>query len=318
MGVNKVMFKHLGILTFSLLMATPLAFAQPNTSSSNKAPLKAQTNIQQSFVIASKYTQHDYLIQLSVPAGEAPQQGFPVLYVLDGNAAFDSAANIAKSVGGGANRLGLSPVAIVAIGYPKQGTFDVKKRALDYTPQASAEFQKQAKYTYGGADQFIQFIEKELKPAIQTKIKVNSQQQSLFGHSFGGLFVLHTFFSQPHMFQRYIAASPSLWFDDYALLNKQKDWLNNKANRAQEIMLMTTVGTHEHGRSPTPDAESLQKQNNFYQNFNQQRSKHFLFWNYRHPAEQHLTNMYASLPKAIMLAGCQPQSCSNLFDEPTP
>jgi predicted alpha/beta superfamily hydrolase len=318
MGVNKVMFKQLGILTFSLLMATPLAFAQPNTSSSNKAPLKAQTNIQQSFVLASKYTKHDYLIQISVPAGEAPQQGFPVLYVLDGNAAFDSAANIAKSVGGGANRLGLSPVAIVAIGYPKQSTFDVEKRALDYTPQASAKFQKQAKYTYGGADQFIQFIEKELKPAIQTKIKVNSQQQSLFGHSFGGLFVLHTFFSQPHMFQRYIAASPSLWFDHYALLNKQKDWLNNKANHAQEIMLMTTVGTHEHGRSPTPDTESLQKQNNFYQNFNQQRSKHFLFWNYRHPAEQHLTNMYASLPKAIMLAGCQPQSCSNLFDGPTP
>jgi len=82
-------------------------------------------------------------------------------------------------------------------------------------------------------------------------------------------------------------------------------------------MLMTTVGTHEHGRSPTPDAESLQKQNNFYQNFNQQRSKHFLFWNYQHSAEQHLTNLYASLPKGIMLAGCiDHKSCSALFDNP--
>lgn len=100
------MIKQFGILTFSLLMVTPLAFAQPTTSSSNKAPLKSQTNIQQSFVIASKYTKHDYLIQISVPAGETPKQGFPILYVLDGNAAFESAANIAKSVGGGANRLG--------------------------------------------------------------------------------------------------------------------------------------------------------------------------------------------------------------------
>lgn len=305
------MLKQFGILTFSLFMTTPLVFAQPNTSSTNKPPLKAQTNIQQSFEIKSKYTKHDYLIQISVPEGEAPSEGFPVLYLLDGNAAFDSAANIAKSIGGGANRLGLSPVVIVAIGYPQQNSFDVAKRALNYTPKASAEFQKQAKYAYGGADQFIQFIEKELKPAIHAKIKVNPQQQSLFGHSFGGLFVLHTFFSRPQMFQRYIAASPSLWFDNYALLNRQADWLKN-----QNIMLMTTVGTHEHGRSPTPDAESLQKQNDFYQNFNQQRSKQFLFWNYRHPAEQHLTNMYASLPKAIMLAGCQPQSCSNLFDEP--
>ena len=124
------MFKQMGILAFSLLVATPLAFAQPTTQSSNKAPLKSQANIQQSFVLASKYTQHDYLIQISVPAGEVPSEGFPMLYVLDGNAAFDSAANIAKSVGGGANRLGLSPVAIVAIGYPQQNSFDLEKRAL--------------------------------------------------------------------------------------------------------------------------------------------------------------------------------------------
>jgi hypothetical protein len=37
----------------------------------------------------------------------------------------------------------------------------------------------------------------------------------------------------------------------------------------------------------------------------------------QHPAEQHLTNLYASLPKAIMLAGCiDHKSCSALFDEP--
>lgn len=311
------MIKQFGILTFSLLIGTTLSFAQPTSTSKNKQHLKVQTNIQQSFEISSKYTKHDYLIQISVPTGEAPSEGFPVLYVLDGNATFDSAANIAKSIGSGANRLGLSPVAIVAIGYPKQSTFDVEKRALDYTPKASAEFQKQAKYSYGGADQFIQFIEKELKPAIQTKIKINPQQQSLFGHSFGGLFVLHTVMTHPETFQRYIAASPSLWFDNYALLNREVDWLNNKVNKVQNTMLMTTVGTHEHGRSPTPDAESLQKQNNFYQNFNQQLSKHFLFWNYRHPAEQHLTNLYASLPKAIMLAGCiDHKSCSAFFDEP--
>ena len=69
------------------------------------------------------------MIQISVPTGEAPSEGFPVLYVLDGNATFDRAANIAKSIGSAANRLGLSPIGIVAIGYPKQSTFDVEKRA---------------------------------------------------------------------------------------------------------------------------------------------------------------------------------------------
>ncbi|MCH7334303.1 alpha/beta hydrolase [Acinetobacter modestus] len=311
------MIKQFGILTFSLLIGIPLSFAQPTSTSTNKQLLKAQSNIQQSFEITSKYTKHDYLIQISVPAGEAPSEGFPVLYVLDGNATFDSAANIAKSMGSAANRLGLSPVVIVAIGYPKQSTFDVEKRALDYTPQASAEFQKQAKYSYGGADQFIQFIEKELKPAIQTKIKVNTLQQSLFGHSFGGLFVLHTFMTHPETFQRYIAASPSLWFDNYALLNRQVDWLNNKANKLQNTMLMATVGTRERRKETQSNEDSTQMQYDFYQNFNKQRSENFLFWKFQHPAEQHLTNLYASLPKAIMLAGCiDHKSCSVLFDEP--
>lgn len=312
------MLRHFSILTFSLFIGLDVTFAQSVSLNKNNNTSKSEFQTQQSFVLNSKYTKHDYLIQISVPAGEAPNGGFPVLYVLDGNAAFDSAANIAKSVGAGANRLGLNPIAIVAIGYPIQSTFDTEKRALDYTPKASTEFQKQSKYQYGGADQFIQFIEKELKPEISARIQVNPQQQSLFGHSFGGLFVLHTFLSQPQNFQRYIAASPSLWFDNYALLNRQKDWLSKPVDKQPNLMLMTTVGTHEQRRDLTPSAQSIQKQNNFYQNFSQHRSNQFLFWDYKHPAEQHLTNMYASLPKAIMLAGCQTERCATLFDEQKP
>ncbi|SUU21431.1 alpha/beta superfamily hydrolase [Acinetobacter haemolyticus] len=179
------MLRHFSILTFSLFISLDVTFAQSVSLNKNNNTSKSEFQTQQSFVLNSKYTKHDYLIQISVPAGEAPNGGFPILYVLDGNAAFDSAANIAKSVGAGANRLGLDPIAIVAIGYPMQSTFDTKKRALDYTPKASTEFQKQSKYQYGGAEQFIKFIEQELKPVIHSKIKVNSQQQSLFGHSFG-------------------------------------------------------------------------------------------------------------------------------------
>ncbi|MGE8643831.1 alpha/beta hydrolase [Acinetobacter vivianii] len=313
------MLKRLGILTFSLMIATQSVIAQPSTASSSSVrEVQANTQTRQSFILKSKYTAQEYLIQISTPDRTAPVEGFPVLYVLDGNAAFESAANIAKSVGAGANRLGLSPVVIVAVGYPDQNTFDVQKRALDYTPKTSAEFQAQAKYQYGGADQFIQFLDKELKPAINSRIKVNAQQQSLFGHSFGGLFALHTFFSKPQTFQRYIAASPSLWFDNYALLNRQAEWLKNQANTTQNVMLMTTVGTQELGKGPAADLDALKKQNDFYQNFKEQHSKQFSFWHFQHPAEQHLTNMYASLPKTILLAGCQTERCAALFDEPKP
>ena len=80
---------------------------------------------------------------------------------------------------------------------------------------------------------------------------------------------------------------------------------------------MTTVGTHKQRKSAIQNDASIPKQNDFYQNFNKHRSAQFFFWNYKHPAEQHITNLYASLPKAVMLARCQTQNCSNLFDEPT-
>lgn len=70
----------------------------------------------------------------------------------------------------------------------------MQKRAYDYTPKPSAEFQAQGKYKYGGADQFIAFLNSELKPEIAKQFPINSQQQSLYGHSFGGLFVLYHFF----------------------------------------------------------------------------------------------------------------------------
>ncbi len=43
------------------------------------------------------------------------------------------------------------------------------------------------------------FLNSELKPTIAKQFPINSQQQSLYGHSFGGLLVLYHFFkSQMH------------------------------------------------------------------------------------------------------------------------
>ncbi|EMF0711862.1 alpha/beta hydrolase, partial [Acinetobacter baumannii] len=42
------------------------------------------------------------------------------------------------------------------------------------------------------------------------------------------------------------------------------------------------------------------------------------YWHFNNPAEQHITNLYASLPKALMFASCQNlESCKSLFDEPS-
>lgn len=203
---------------------------------------------------------------------------------------------------------------IIAVGYPQQKTFDVQKRAYDYTPKPSAQFQAQGKYKYGGADQFIAFLNRELKPTIAKQFPINSQQQSLYGHSFGGLFVLYHFFQKPDAFQRYFAASPSLWFDQGMLFQQLNHWQSQKPNHYP--LLMTTVGTHEQG-GPRTQLNNKFNEADFFKALENKRSNLFSYWHFYNPAEQHITNLYASLPKALMFASCQNlESCKSLFDGP--
>ena len=284
------------------------------TSTQNQPKIVFQNN-QAQFQIKSKNTGHDYLIQIYKPPVAPPQHGYPVLYILDGNATFPSAANIAQSIGAGSAKLGLDPLMIVAVGYPQQKTFDVQKRAYDYTPKPSAEFQAQGKYKYGGADKFINFLNDELKPEIAKQFPVNSQQQSLYGHSFGGLLVLYHFFQKPNAFQRYLAASPSLWFDQGMLFQKLNHWQSQKQSNSP--MLLTTVGTHEQG-GPRTQLNNKFNETDFFKALESKRSDQFTYWHFYNPAEQHITNLYASLPKALMFASCKDlESCKSLFDGPS-
>lgn len=281
------------------------------TSIQNQSKIVFQNN-QAQFQIKSKNTGHDYLIQIYKPPVAPPQHGYPVLYILDGNATFPSAANIAQSIGAGSTKLGLDPLMIVAVGYPQQKTFDVQKRAYDYTPKPSSEFQAQGKYKYGGADQFIAFLNNELKPEIAQQFPINSQQQSIYGHSFGGLFVLYHFFQKPDAFQRYFAASPSLWFDQGMLFQQLKHWQSQKSNHP---LLMTAVGTHEQG-GPRTQSNNKFNETDFFKALENKSSNQFSYWHFYNPAEQHITNLYASLPKALMFASCKDlESCKSLFDE---
>jgi predicted alpha/beta superfamily hydrolase len=70
----------------------------------------------------------------------------------------------------------------------------------------------------GGAKAFLEFIEQELKPELAAHFPMNIQDATLTGQSFGGLFVLYTLLHKPEAFRRYLAVSPSLWWDAKKML----------------------------------------------------------------------------------------------------
>lgn len=167
--------------------------------------------------IKSAATGLGYRVFVSVPASPAPAAGYPVLYVLDGNAAFPVAAFLARSAASRREVTGQLPPIVVGIGYPGEADFDVAARRRDYTI-GTVEADDVA--TEGGAEHFLDFIERELKPMLQARYPVDRNRQALFGHSFGGLFVLHALFTRPASFSTFLASSPSIWWQDKKVLGE--------------------------------------------------------------------------------------------------
>ena len=74
---------------------------------------------------------------------------------------------------------------LVAIGYPSDTPLDFERRAFDLSPPQPAERNVPPQ---GGQDVFLDFIEKRLMPEVNSRFKVDQDQRSLVGWSFGGMF----------------------------------------------------------------------------------------------------------------------------------
>ncbi len=156
----------------------------------------------------------EYRIMISLPEGDVSYTGgYPVIYLLDGNAYF-SAFHAAKRA---QDRLRGS--ILVAIGYPSDTPLDFVRRAFDLSPPVPQERNDPPQ---GGQDLFLDFIEKHLMPRVAERFKVDQDQRSLVGHSFGGMFGVYTLFTRPTLFQHVVAVSPSLWRRDRYLLEPER------------------------------------------------------------------------------------------------
>ena len=183
-----------------------------------------------------------YRIFVSMPSVPPPPGGFPVIYFLDGNASFAIAMDSVALQMRWSGTIGLSPGIVVGIGYVGEKPFDMERRSFDYlTPRADPA----TAHKVGGAAQFGDFIETELKPLLESSFPIDRTRQALFGHSFGGLFVLWSLFNQPQAFQSHMAASPSIWWNDRAILAEADAFMTRVDSSAARSRLLITVGSGE-------------------------------------------------------------------------
>jgi predicted alpha/beta superfamily hydrolase len=202
-----------------------------------------------------------YRIFVSKPTQPAPPGGLPTLYVLDANAFFAGFAGerrieeFARQAGGG--------MLVIGVGYPTDQPYDLVRRQYDLTsawPDIPSAPGATAAPRTGGNEHFAKFLLDQLQPEIARRYKVDTRRQSLFGHSLGGLFALHILYTRPAAFDAIIAASPSQWWNNGAILAEERAFTDRLAagkitGRPSRLLLLT--GERDTAVTISWDAESL-------------------------------------------------------------
>lgn len=204
--------------------------------------------------IVKSSTGAEYRIMISLPEGDAPSGGHPVTYLLDGDDLFPLVTTLLQlqaGTGKAAKHNGITPGVLVGIGYPEKS-----RRDVDYTPESPAgppETYRDGKpyptRPSGGAAAFLEFIQNELKPLIEKELSIDTSRQTLMGNGYGGLFALHVLFTQPESFQTYVAASPSIWWNDRYILKEEEAFTKRLSEKPLGLKLLMTVGEMEQSLS---------------------------------------------------------------------
>lgn len=203
------------------------------------------------FRIKSRRVSAEFEIRVARPLppfmGGAPSN-YCVLYVLDGDLFFGLATDMTRLM----HRLfgELPPILVVGIGY---GTVDGNvmndARNRDFTPTADARAALS-----GGASHFLGFLRDELKPLIAERYPQATGPSALFGSSMGGLFASFAALEQPESFDRYIIASPALWWDDHLLVRTARQRRLWRSDAPARVFM--AVGALEEG-SGIPQIDSF-------------------------------------------------------------
>jgi len=212
-----------------------------------------------SYDFTSRINGRDFRLFISLPSGDSPPEGFPVFYIFDGNGCF---ATVVETLRSRAPADGLRPAVIVAIGYATEDLLTAMAlRMKDMSTPATADWLSTLPFAIpglvpevtGGLDDFIEVIESEIRPAIATLAPINPADQTVMGHSLGGLAVLRILFRKTSMFRTFIASSPSVWWADHAILADEAAFCARVSSGDIAPRLLIDVG----GLEQTPDEGSL-------------------------------------------------------------
>ena len=131
-----------------------------------------------------------------------------VVYVLDGP---DSYLHTVSAVTSLVWEEDMPPAIVVSV--------NNTNRNRDFTPRAANPASVPPGTSSGGADAFLEYLQREAIPLIESRYRT-LPYRVLIGHSLGGLLAIHALTARPALFSGYIVLDPSMWWDDGAPIRR--------------------------------------------------------------------------------------------------
>jgi predicted alpha/beta superfamily hydrolase len=220
--------KQLLVISLSVLI---LVSCQNKEAAKNTEPGNSNLIIGKTDSLRSEILDETRNIWVHVPDEAAGaifgQTSYPVLYLLDGPDHFHAVTGMLKNLGDN----GIVP-RMVVVGIPNTD------RTRDLTPtHVDAMFGDSVfARTSGGGSNFMDFVEKELIPYVESKYPVTGYR-TFVGHSFGGLSAVFSLLSRPYLFSNYVAIDPSLWWDDWSMVHWADSIFKDESMRGKALYI---------------------------------------------------------------------------------
>jgi len=207
------------------------------------------------FSIPSKILNEERIIYVQLPknyhTANFSKGSYPVIYVLDGENNFPLVATTERY---GTKFLYRNFPEMIVVGIRNTD------RTRDYTPtkpKVDTNLHNKSYEQGGGADAFLSFINEELKPFVKNKFRTNGFD-ILHGHSFGGLFAIHTLVNHNNSFDAYIAIDPSLWWDEKVVYNQAQNVFSKNNFKGKAVFVALAYEAEENAKDRLQHGTTIQ------------------------------------------------------------
>jgi uncharacterized protein len=250
-----------------------------SAAASSPWPSEVSIPLTQRVKFTSAINGKTYVLRIQVPSfAPPPQQGYPVVYLLDGDQYFGAATDINLSMSQHVVVVGIGydlinePASVAQIigrktdepiGAAEIGRAGSIVRNDDLTLPVAPENRRpdwQELEKIGGMDAFLKVVENEIKPRVAAAAPVDAANATLFGHSAGGTAVLRALFTEPKAFRTFVSVSPAIWWNNRAVLADEAAFSKQVEVHGVAPRILITVGALEEPkdiRVITPDQRAF-------------------------------------------------------------